>query len=155
MAVSRAPFDPSNLNTVIETVRGLLWYNVHATNNGIAKLGGNPFENSTKIYRGSDNDYLLNWGVKRYTASPAAVTEVDANYQTSGRLDVPLVTLHTRGDPIVPYSHEDIYTWKTIGTGDWLLHINVPIDRYGHCQFEAPEALFSFFLLQVLVTIHG
>jgi pimeloyl-ACP methyl ester carboxylesterase len=155
LTVTRAPFDPGDLNTVIETVRGLLWYNVHATNDGIAKLGGQPFDNRTKIYRGSDNDFLLNWGVKRFSADPAALAEITANYQTSGKLDVPLITLHTKGDPIVPYVHEGLYTWKTIAAGKWLMHINVPIDRYGHCQFQAEEALASFFLLQILVTLHG
>lgn len=155
MAVSKAPFDPTNLTSVIETVRGLLWYNVHATNDAIAKLGGNPFENSTKVYRGSNNDYLLNWNVKRFSADPQALAEIAASYQTSGNLEVPLVTLHTRGDPIVPYVHEDLYTAKTISAGDWFMHLNVPIDRYGHCEFQAQEALFSFFLLQVLVTIHS
>jgi pimeloyl-ACP methyl ester carboxylesterase len=153
MAVSGAPFDPTDLTTVVETVRGLLWYNVHSTNDGIAKLGGNPYDNSSRIYHGSNNDWLLNWGVQRFQADPAALAEIEANYQTSGALTVPLITLHTTGDPIVPYWHEIGYEWKTQAAGSSFLHVNIPIERYGHCNFEADEALYSLFILLILDTI--
>ena len=78
--------------------------------------------------------------------------EIEANYQTSGNLSVPLVTLHTTGDPIVPYWHEIGYEWKTGATGSSFLHVNIPIDRYGHCNFEAGEALYGFFILVILDT---
>jgi len=85
--------------------------------------------------------------VKRYRANRVAAQEMEANYQTSGRLAVPLVTLHTTGDPIVPYWHEPLYSWKALLGGSGLLHANLPVIRYGHCRFEPAEAVVALGLL--------
>jgi hypothetical protein len=37
--------------------------------------------------------------------------------KTSGQLSVPLVTLHTTGDPIVPFLHEALYADKVAAAG--------------------------------------
>jgi pimeloyl-ACP methyl ester carboxylesterase len=153
--VTHASVDANDLHTVIETVTGLLWYNVYATNDGIAKLGGQPFDNHDRLYLGSDDDVALNLGVERVTADAAALAEVEAHYQTSGSLSSPIVTIHTTGDPIVPYHHEWAYRIKTFFNGPFWMHINAPIDRYGHCQFEASEVLLAFLVLAIQVELQG
>jgi hypothetical protein len=147
LRVSRAPFDPGRPESKVETVLGLLWYNVFATMDGISTLGGQPFDNTTRFYTGSGHDFLLNLRVGRYRASAQALMEIEANYQTSGRLARPLVTLHTTGDPIVPYWHEPLYSLKALLGGSGLLHTNLPVFRYGHCSFEPAEALVGLGLL--------
>jgi pimeloyl-ACP methyl ester carboxylesterase len=147
LRVSRAPFDPADPNTKVETVLGILWYNVFATADAIATLGGQPFDNTNRFYTGSGNDFLLNLRVKRYRAEIAALQAIDADYQTSGRLAAPLVTLHTTADPIVPYWHEPLYSWKALLGGSGLLHANLPVFRYGHCRFDAAQALVALGLL--------
>jgi len=68
-----------------------------------------------------------------------------ASYNTTGILTRPLITLHTLRDQQVPYVHEQIYDWKTLFTGAFLTrHLNLPVNRYGHCNFTKDEALFSF-----------
>jgi hypothetical protein len=63
----------------------------------------------------------------------------------TGRLTSPLVTIHTTGDQIIPYWHEKLYALKTLLSGSFLRrHINIKIDRYGHCNFKAPEVLAGF-----------
>ncbi|HEX9187891.1 MAG TPA: hypothetical protein VGB87_12495, partial [Vicinamibacteria bacterium] len=151
LKVSRAPFDAAAPETKVETALGLLWYSAFATMDGIATLGGQPYDNSWRYYTGSSNDWLLNLRVKRHRADLAAVQEMAANYETTGRLVAPLVTLHTTGDPIVPYWHEPLYTWKTFLGGSALERIDLPVVRYGHCQFEAVEALVSLGLLVLKV----
>lgn len=151
LAVTRAPFDAADPATKEETVLGILWYNVFATNDGREKLGGQPFDNRFRWYTGSTNDLRLNIGVKRYAADPAALLEIAANYETSGRIADPVVTLHTTGDPIVPYWHEPRYRLKTWRSGARFLHTNLPVSRYGHCEFEAREVLTAFGLLVLKV----
>jgi pimeloyl-ACP methyl ester carboxylesterase len=151
LRVSRAPFDPADLDSKVATALGLLWYNAFATMDGIATLRGQPFDNTTRWYAGSGNDFLLNLLVKRYRADPVAVQEIEGNYQTSGRLGVPLVTLHTTADPIVPYWHEPLYSLKALLGGSGLLHVNLPAPRYGHCRFEPAEALVALGLLVLKV----
>ena len=150
LAVTRAPFDPADPATIEATVLGLAWYNVFATNDAREKLGGQPFDNRRRIYLGSDNDLLLNLMVRRFGAEEAAVAAMESGYRTTGRLQVPLVTLHTRGDPIIPYWHERLYAMKVRDTGSAALHLNLPVDRYGHCNFRAPEALAAFVLMVLM-----
>ena len=77
----------------------------------------------------------------------AATADIRGNYQTSGKLKVPLITMHTTGDPIVPYWHETLYTAKALLGGTPLKHLNIPIVRYGHCVFQTKEALAAFVIL--------
>jgi len=152
LIVARVPVDPTDPDSAIDALVQLLWYNVFATNDGVAKLGGQPYDNSRRLYRGSDNDLRLNRSVPRFQADPAAIAEIETHYQTSGDLSVPLVTLHTLGDPIVPYWHELLYNRKIVANGDVALHTNIPSLRYGHCNFTAAEVLLAFAVLVYRVT---
>jgi hypothetical protein len=146
LRVSRAPFDPNVPQSKIDTALGILWYNVFATNDAKIKLGGNPYDNSRRLYLGSGNDFWLNLVVDRFHADTGALDAIQADYQTSGKLAAPLVTLHTTADPIVPYWHEPLYTAKAL-LNSGLLHTNLPVFRYGHCSFKAEEALVGLGLL--------
>lgn len=149
LRTSRAPIDASDPGTVVATTLGILAYNVFATNEGKLELGGQPFDNQHTWYAGSDNDQALNGpgGVRRFPADASAIREINRYYQTSGKLKVPLVTMHTRGDPIVPYWHETLYNVKALLGGSALKHLNIPINRYGHCTFKTNEALAAFAVL--------
>jgi hypothetical protein len=151
LKVSHAPFDPADPSTKEETALGLLWYSVFATMDGISTLGGQPFDNRLRYYTGSGHDFLFNLLVKRYRGDLSALQEIEASYQTSGRLSAPLVTLHTTGDPIIPYWHEPLYTVKALLGGSGLEHLDLPVLRYGHCRFEAAEALVALGLVVLRV----
>ncbi len=137
----------SNPTTVGETVLGVLWYNVFATNDAVATLGGQPYDNHTRIYLGSSNDFLLNLKVERFSASPAALAAVAAHYETSGRLAMPTVTLHTTLDPIIPYWQEPLYTLKTLEAGAFLQRTPIPVAAYGHCAFSGANVLAAFAII--------
>ena len=144
MSTSKAPFDAGNQAATIDlTVRGLLDYNIKATNDGQLTLGGQPFDNNPRWYFGSKNDWLLNLKVARFNADSAAVATMQ-NYQTNGKIKAPLVAMHTTGDPIVPYWHELLYLLKVWGAGKGSQFFSIPIVRYGHCAFTPKEAIFAF-----------
>lgn len=153
LAVTKAPFDAAVPSTKDDTIVGLLWYNAFGANDATAKLGGQPFDNRTRIYRGSTNDLLLNLLVRRFSADPASLSEVRDNYETSGQLAVPLVTLHTTGDPIIPFGHDLLYSIKTALTASSPLHDSLPVVRYGHCQFEPLEVLIA--LIDLVIKVEG
>jgi len=147
VAVAHLPYDSADyLTTVEQSVRDVLRYSVVNLNDAAATLGGFPFDNTTRWYYGSDNDLLLNLLVKRMAAAPAAVAAMKSPaYGTTGVLSRPLITLHTLRDQQVPYFHETLYDLKTLAAGSFLTrHLEIPIDRYGHCNFTKDEALFSF-----------
>lgn len=142
---SNAPIVLSDPTTAGTTTAGILWYNVFATNDGKQQLGGNPYDNWTRVYSGSTNDAALNAGVERFHADPQALQAL-APYTTSGRPGIPLVTMHTTGDPIIPYWHEQIYRAKLQANGNRLV-TQIPIKRYGHCSFTTDEILVGFSLM--------
>jgi pimeloyl-ACP methyl ester carboxylesterase len=133
------------------SIEQLLWYNVFATNDGVKKLGGQPFDNHDRVYEGSADDATLNQMVERITATQAALDEIEAHYQTSGRLSVPLVTVHTTGDPVVPYWHATAYESKVLAAGSELYHEHILVDRHGHCAFNEDDVMNGFLTLLGLV----
>ena len=141
---------PVQLGGAADTVIGLLWYNVFATNQARLELGGQPFDN-IKWYHGSLNDLRLNLRIDRFHADAAARQEMKAHYQTSGHLPVPLVTMNNTRDPIVPYWHATLYGWKVLLSGSLGNYFHVPVLRYGHCNFTPAEVLFGFAVLVVIL----
>ena len=149
VTVAKLPFDANNyLTTVEQSVNDALHYSVVDINDSTTTLGGFPFDNTSRWYSGSDNDLLLNLLVPRIGANPAAITEMTKFYNTSGVLTRPLISLHTLRDQQVPYVHEQIYDVKTFFSGSlFTRHLELPIDRYGHCNFTEDEALISFAIM--------
>ena len=150
MSTSRAATQLFSMSSMISTTVNVLWYNAFATNDAREKLGGNPFGNRTRIYRGSLNDPLLNQRVQRFRAAPVALAALNA-YQTTGRLTVPMVTLHTTGDEVIPFWHQFLYRDKVQTSGRGQL-VQMPIFRYGHCNFTGDEALAAFAILIFIST---
>jgi len=147
--VAKLPYDPANyFATVLNSAKDVLRYSIINLLDAVDVLGGEPFDNRWKWYSGSYNDFRLNLRVKRLTPDPAAIVEMKTNYNTSGKLGIPLITAHTRSDQQVPYWHETLYNLKTIVRGSFLTHhVNIPVDRYGHCNFTVEEAMGGFALM--------
>jgi hypothetical protein len=147
LRVTRLPVDPTHPASAAQSVLEVLWYNVFGTNDALETLGGQPYDNLRRVYLGSDNDFRLNREIERFISDPAAIVEINSSYQTSGKLISPLVSIHTTGDPIVPYWHASLYGLKVLKSGSFLKYIHIPIFRYGHCNFKPSEVLFAFALM--------
>jgi pimeloyl-ACP methyl ester carboxylesterase len=143
VAITKAPVAADDIQSIAATTVGLLWYNVFGTANARERLGGQPFDNMARVYSGSSNDEALNAGVARFTADPAALTALQ-KFETTGSLGVPVVTMHTTGDPIVPARQSSLYGSKVDAAGAGSRLTQTTIDRFGHCTFEAPEVLGAF-----------
>ncbi len=143
LKVTQIPTGPDPAQSVLD----VLWYNVVATDNAVAKLGGNPYDNRVRFYFGSNNDLLLNLKVERFKADQAALQAIAVGYQTTGKLTVPLVTLHTTGDNVVPFGHELIYFTKVALTGSLGNYAGLPVARYGHCNFTPTDAVVGIGVL--------
>jgi pimeloyl-ACP methyl ester carboxylesterase len=159
--VAKLPYDAADFdNSIKVSMHDVLRYNILDLKDGAATLGGFPFDNSRRWYTGSDNDLLLNLLVPRASAAPAALTAMRTDYATTGVLQRPLVTLHTLRDQQVPYWHETLYSLKTLASGALLTrHLNIPIDRFEHCNFTSDEVLGAFAVMlfydNVLQSVSG
>jgi pimeloyl-ACP methyl ester carboxylesterase len=151
VAVAKLPFDPANrLATLDVSVRDALRYPVINIKDATQTLGGFPFDNRTRWYTGSSNDFLLNLAVRRVGASPVAVRAMNTLYATTGRLRRPLITMHTTLDQQVPQWHQQLYTLKTLAAGTlYTRHVPLTIDRYGHCNFNAADAQQALALMLI------
>jgi hypothetical protein len=129
--------NPSNAASGIADV---LWYNVFASNNAHIVLGGNPYDNTNTVYKGSFDDAKLNRLVERYSATGTALSNIATFYETTGMLHDPLVTLHTLADPIVPFWQEPLYAAKVLSRGGNSELVEIPALAYGHCNVTATQA---------------
>lgn len=151
LRVAGVAADRSDPSTAAESAVGVLWYNIFATNDIIEKLGGLPYDNTRRWYRGSSDDWNLNWNVQRIRAQVPPETAL-APFETDGSLTVPAVGMHTTLDPIVPFSQGVRYRLETLRAGVGLGYNFFPVRRYGHCAFEVPHVLAGFALMVLKAT---
>lgn len=145
MAVSGLRPPSASVADVQGAASNVLWYSVFATNDAISALGGNPYDNVSRWYSGSEDDEALNSGVQRFSAEPGALVEV-ARYETSGVPPVPLVIIHNTGDEVVPHWHVQGYGEKGDALRRGLLQ-QINVHRPGHCNFTSTEILIAAGLL--------
>ena len=147
LRTARAAFDPTRFESVLETAEHVLAYTVLGANDLRAKLGGNPYDNRFRWYSGSSNDLRLNLSVKRFAADAPALLAL-RGYETSGALQVPVVSLHTTADDVVPFTQELLYLLKVRPTERGRF-IPLPVIRYGHCAFTTNELLTGLGVLVI------
>ena len=105
-------------------VSHLSWATEHFQDVAFKRSGGtSAFGNIGAVYRGSDDDAALNAGVLRYAADPAAVARFGADADLSGRIPVPVLTVHGIGDPtaFVEMDHSFAETMARAGQADHLV----------------------------------
>lgn len=108
------------------------------------RAGGNPFDNRNFLYVGtspgsSASDNALNDGVHRYTADPRAREYLVHHYTPNGRLNHPMLALHTTYDPRIPTSTLAFYDEQVALAGFSQNLVQQYVHRDGHCTFTADE----------------
>jgi pimeloyl-ACP methyl ester carboxylesterase len=152
------PYDSANLTTVGESLLGLLYYNVEATNDGrMTLVPGTTLEQLASSNAG--NPYILPPMTSPvypsgFEADPLALAEIAGAYQTTAGLSIPMVIMHTSGDPIVPAWHAAGYLRKAIAQHTLLKYVTyLPVDRYGHCNFTPAEMVLGFYVMVLRATL--
>ncbi|HEX2011057.1 MAG TPA: hypothetical protein VJN44_08995 [Roseateles sp.] len=131
-AAERSPEQARKLKTLVDVLhipeRSLLghlnWATFHFQDIAEKRSGGaNVFGNIGVRYRGSDDDAALNAGVLRYAADPAAVARFGADADPTGRIPVPVLTVHGIGDPtaFVEMQHSFAETMARAGRAEALV----------------------------------
>ena len=102
------------------------------------------FDNTSTDYTGSSDDAALNAGMGRYSSTTDARNYLDHWYQPAGKISLPILTLHTTRDPVVPLSNEHVYKQIVTDAGREDLLMQYEVDRFGHCAFTTEEMLAAF-----------
>ena len=107
--------------------------------------GHSPFfNNDSMYYTGALSAGMLaalNAGAMHFDETPDAANYLKKYYETTGDLRIPMLTIHTSRDPVVPIFHEALYAGRAGATGNLVQRT---ITRYGHCTFTAAEMATAF-----------
>ena len=85
----------------------------------------------------------------RIRATPSAVAYLVRNIVFTGRLPVPVLTMHTTGDGLVVPENEQAYRGAVDRAGDGAALQQIFVHRAGHCAFTPAETITA---VQVLVS---
>jgi pimeloyl-ACP methyl ester carboxylesterase len=110
------------------------------------RLGGrNPFGNARVAYSGSRDDTALNAGVARYAPDPAAVAQLAADSDPTGRVGIPTLSLHAIDDPVAFVELESAYRQvrESAGTAGLLVQTFSREAEHGYLGDPQYPALFT------------
>ncbi|WP_263353454.1 alpha/beta hydrolase family protein [Acidicapsa acidisoli] len=143
------PGNPTGLTEMMalngfKTKEDLAWGVVFATyiqRDLEEKIGASAMDNRNFIYTGGPDDNALNDGVKRYTASDAALGYLKSWYTPTGILLKPTLAVHTTYDPIIPADSVRLYAdlVQRNRSADNFVQQYVKAD--GHCHFSDVETM--------------
>ncbi len=131
---ARTPAQQQRLDTITHVVRiperslvgHLDWATWHFQDIVFRRLGGrNPFGNQDVRYSGSADDEALNRAVARYRADPSARADFAADADLTGRIAVPVLTMHAIDDPTAFVELESTFrdTMRAGGSGERLVQV--------------------------------
>jgi alpha-beta hydrolase superfamily lysophospholipase len=120
-------------------LRGHLWWStqVFADIAWTMTDGRSAFGNEHVRYQGTSDDTAFNARVPRIAPDPAAVALLAADGDPTGRITVPVLTIHGISDPTVFVEHQAAYraTLERAGTADRL--VQVFVDESEHQKLSA------------------
>jgi hypothetical protein len=87
----------------------------------------------------------------RIAANPGALTYLSNNIIYNGQLTVPVLTLHTTGDGLVPVEDEKAYSRVVHEANDSAMLRETFVHRAGHCEFTPAETITALRTLDLRV----
>lgn len=89
--------------------------------------------------------YFVNQSVPRYCRTIPVDELLEREYEPSGRLAVPMITVHLANDPIVPAFHEQLFAEKVAAAGASELLEQRIVQGYGHTLEIDPQEILDAF----------
>jgi len=131
----------NNPGELVASALNVLGFNLRYTPNVLQHTNGHiPFDNQNVTYA----DAALNLGIQRWVGDADALNYVSHYYTPSGRIAIPVQTLHSDRDPVVPVWHEGVYAQLVAGQGTTDLLEQSVVPAYGHCAFTSDQVLTAF-----------
>jgi len=130
---------------IVAAALNVIGFNLRYTRDVLQRTQGHiPFDNRTVVYSGSFDDVGLNAGIGRWTGDPDAMNEIAKYYTPTGQLQIPVQTLHSDRDPVVPLWHEDLYRQLAAEEGSAASLEQQVVSGFGHCAFGQAAVLAAF-----------
>jgi pimeloyl-ACP methyl ester carboxylesterase len=131
----------TNPDELVASILGALFLAIVGADDLLDRTHDTFVDNSATVYTGSWDDTALNAGVDRFEATEAARNYLERWYLPRGDLRIPVLTVHTTMDPIVPLFHEAAFADIVAAAGKSELLVQRVVDRYGHCAFAPQEQI--------------
>jgi len=96
-----------------------------------------------------DADLAALDGAARIPADPGALTYLSNNITYNGQLAIPVLTMHTTGDGLVPVEDERAYGKVVHEANDSALLRETFVHRAGHCEFTPAETIAAVHTLEL------
>ena len=160
-AGQRSAEQARKLKTITDVIRipessvqgHLNWATFHFRDIALERTGGHgsAFGNVGAVYTGSADDAELNAAVLRYAANPQAVQTFGADTDPTGRIAVPVLTVHALHDPIafVELEHQFRDTMRRAGSDARL--VQTYTEDHEHSYLSDP--LYPALLQQLLAWV--
>jgi pimeloyl-ACP methyl ester carboxylesterase len=148
-AITQSPLAGNNPNEVITSLLSALGWHARGINDVTARAQGHPpYDNIGRVYTSPllppATLQFINAQVGRFASPPDAQQWLDRNFEPTGKVSFPVLTLHTTRDQAVPFFHTVRFGALTAQAGASNLVVQRAIDRYGHCAFTPQEVLTAF-----------
>ena len=148
-ASNQAQLAGNNTLELLTSLVNALAYHAIGVNDLLERTHGHVlFDNSTTVYNSAlypDDFYkAANKGVARYAATPDALEWLEHNYEPTGDLRIPMITVHKMRDRLVPYRHEAAYQKRVAAAGASKNLLQRSDDSFGHCDFGVPQMMSNF-----------
>lgn len=122
------------------TVDGIVSGNIYDNRDTVFQLDADPGLNSAEIVL---NELVLR--VKRDRGvNRDRFLRLQRIPEISGRLAIPVLSVHTLGDLFVPFSMQQIYAREAANLGRSELLVQRATRAVGHCEFSAEELIQTF-----------
>ena len=143
--LARHPLAGNNGQELVTSLVTVLGFQMRGGGDLFARAGSESFfDNAGWQYSSPSLPAALvgdiNNRVARYTRTRGAADFLERFGEPSPRLRIPMMTLHTTRDPVVPVFHEDLLA--QVASGPNLIQRRV--ERYGHTPFSAGELMPHF-----------
>jgi len=146
--IDQIPIPFATFEELVESIlTALAYYATEFTDLNNRTHGHGFFDNSDTQYTGAlppEQLQAINAGIQRFAASPSALSYLEHFYNPSGALRIPMLTLATSRDPVVPGFHQISYRDAVTAAGASDFLVQREIERYGHLTFT-PEELGQAF----------
>jgi pimeloyl-ACP methyl ester carboxylesterase len=156
-AAQRTPEQARKLKTIVDVIKipessiasHLAWATWHFQDIVQNRTQGrNPFRNDGVRYQGSADDAALNAAVLRYKADPVAVARFADDTDLTGRIAVPVLTVHGINDPTAFVELESAFrqTMESAGNGARLVQVYSDHNTHSYLSDPTYVALFESLL---------
>jgi pimeloyl-ACP methyl ester carboxylesterase len=108
------------------------------------KLGGNPFDNTQTLYSGYPDNGLVNAKAERLAANQNP-DRLFARYDRTGKINTPVVLMHTLYDQLIPPNYAVTNIENMIHAQGRSAYFAVKYTNgQAHCQFTDAQTMHAF-----------